>query len=355
MPIVRTVVRVIPLTTFHYRRLLPRPGRVVVNQGQRVKTSTVVAETLLEARYRVLDVAQALGVPRAAAEEWITCRVGESVSRGEALAEKKGLLSKVVYAPEDGKIVAISEGQILLQVYAQPWELKAGIPGVVTKVMPEQGVEISAAGALIDGVWGNGQQGYAPLHTLGPADRVLQVEDLGVEMRGLILVTGRVEDEEVLTAAENLPLRGLIVGGLHPGLLPLAGRLSFPLVVLDAFAARGMNAAAFRLLESSEERRAAVVAETPDPYTGRRPVVFIPAEEAEPEQVAPEAAALEPGVQVRLIREPHRGQTAVVVSLPQGWVTLPNGARALGAEVRLPSGERMMVPLTNLEILVQSS
>jgi hypothetical protein len=65
-------------------------------------------------------------------------------------------------------------------------------------------------------------------------------------------------------------------------------------------------------------------------------------------------AALEEGTTVRLTRAPYLGAVGTVAALPSGVVRFPNGVRAPAVDVRLESGERVTVPVANVEVLIQS-
>ena len=355
MSVWRSVVRVMPLASIQQKRWLPVSGRVVVNQGQTVKATETVAEAHLEPRYHLINVARALKVPRAEADHYIVCEVGEVVHEGDVLAERGGLLRKVVHAPADGEVLLVGDGQVLVREYNPPWELKAGCPGKVAAVFPGRGVAISTVGSVVDGVWGNDKTVYGMLHVAtGSGNDVLTPDMLGVERRGLVLVAGVLDDAHVLEIAAGLPLRALIVGSMKATLIPEALKAPFPVLVVDGFGTNGMNERAFRLLSTSESRNVAVLADTPDVYQARRPAIILPLATADSPPEAPDAAPLENGALVRVVRAPYTGALARVVALPSGVTRFPNGVRAPAAEIRLENGERVLVPAANLEILVQS-
>ncbi|NPA93223.1 MAG: hypothetical protein GXO56_06040 [Chloroflexi bacterium] len=355
MSVIRPVVRIMPVAKVRQKRLLPVPGRVVVNQGKTVKATETVAEAYLEPRFHLVNVARSLGVPRAEADDYIVCHVGEVIRKGDVLGKKGGMFRKVVNSPVDGEVVLAGDGQVLIREYVSPWELPAGFPGKVSKVFAGQGVELTTTGSVIDGVWGNGKLAYGLLYNAGKTpDAVLDAAALGVELRGMVVVAGKLEDAHALEVAESLPVRGIIVGSMPASLIPEALKVSFPILVLDGFGAQEMNSHAFRLLATSDGRQAAVLAEPMDRYRGVRPAVIIPLPNAEMPPEPPEAVELSEGVTVRLTRAPYVGMLARVIDVPPGLVRFPNGLRAPGVEVRLENGDRALVPVANVEVLVQS-
>ena len=351
----RSVVRVMPLASIKQKRWLPVSGRVVVNEGQTVTSTETVAEAYLDPHYHLINVARTLGIPRAEADNYILCEVGEVVHEGEVLAEKGGLLRKQVHAPVDGEVLLVGDGQILLQEYRPPWELKAGCPGKIAAVFPARGVAIGVVGAVVDGAWGNGKTAYGLLRVVTKlGDEPLTPGVLDVEHRGLVLVGGVLDDAQVLEIAESLPVQALVVGTMKAELIPQALKTTFPILVIDGFGDSGMNLRAFRLLSTSENRNAAVMADVPDFYQARRPTIILPLSVVDRPPEPPEVAVLAKGVLVRLVIGPYAGALARVTALPKGSVRLPNGVRAVAVEVRLENGERVLVPVANLEILVQS-
>lgn len=351
MKIYRPVNHILPMATLRKRRLLPRPGRVVVRERQEVKSGSEVAYTSTEPRYRLLDVARMLDVPGPKADEFIVVKPGDRVQAGDVLAERKGLFRKMVTAPEEGEVVLVGDGQVLLRVRSPRYVLTAGVPGEVSKVIEDLGVEIVTRGAVIDGVWGNGKAEFGTLRVLAaaPGD-ALTADQLSVEMRGLVVVSGSCDDPKALELANELPLRALILGSMRARLVPLALSLDVPVIVLDGFGAFPMNGAAYRLLKSNEGREAAVLADPWDREEGVRPQVILPLNIPDAPEPLP-ADEVQVGRKVRVVRQPYLGLIGTVVTVPEEMTLLPNGLRVRAADVRLDDGTRVVVPLANLEIL----
>jgi hypothetical protein len=174
--------------------------------------------------------------------------------------------------------------------------------------------------------------------------------DLDVGLRGAIVLAGYCSDPDVLRTAEGLPLRGLIMSGMDARLVPVASRLSIPVIVLEGFGRRAHHPAAFKLLSTNDGRPAAANAEAWNVYEGKRPEVVIPLPVPGSVTAPPETAALTPNTTVQILRPPAQGESGQVVRV-RGNVVLPSGVRTRAAEVRLENGQTVLVPLANLAVI----
>jgi hypothetical protein len=231
-------------------------------------------------------------------------------------------------------------------------ELRAGIPGTVIQIIAGRGAVIQTAGALIQGVWGNGRidTGLLVNHIEKP-DEVLNVGRLDVSLRGSIILAGLVKDAETFQAAAELPVRGLIVSSLPSALLQVAREMRYPIVVTDGFGALPMNSSAFKLLSTNAKREVTLNAEPYDRYSGARPEVIIPLPISQDPPVPRDVETFAPGQMVRLRRPPALGAIGTLVSIKPGLATLPSGLRASAAEIKLENGETLIAPLVNLEVV----
>lgn len=346
------VTHVLPLTTIVRERVLPVAGKVSAHVNQRVNPTDVIAEATFAREHVLLDVARTFGVSAAAADKLIKVHEGDRLIANALVAEAGGIFPRSIRAPRAGRVMVAGSGQVLMEVGDTRIELRAGLPGVVTQVLPERGVVIRTAGALVQGVWGNGRiDNGLMISLLEKPDDVLTADRLDVSLRGSVILGGHVRDAETLKVAAELPIRGLIISSLPSALITNAYQVRYPILVMEGFGAIPMNSAAFKLLTTSNKREATVNAEHFDRYSGNRPEVIIPLpiSNEPPEPSKYEHFAV--GQQIRMRRPPNAGMIGTLSNLPAGLSTLPNGLRVMAADVKLENGESALVPLVNLEVV----
>ena len=346
------VLHVLPLTTIVRERVLPVPGKVNMHVNQRVNPTDVVAETTFAREHALLDVARTFGISASEADKLIRVKEGDRLEKDALIAEKPGLFPTTIKAPRAGRVMVCGSGQVMMEVGDARIELRAGLPGVVTQIIPDKGVVIRTAGALVQGVWGNGRIDNGQMVSLiEKPDDILVADRLDVSLRGSVILAGQVRDLDTLKAAVALPVRGLILASMPSTLIEAAYKLRFPILVTEGFGAMPMNTAAFKLLTTNNKREATVNADHLDRYTGTRPEVIIPlpvsSEPEEPNQYE----RFELGRHVRMQRPPNAGMLGTISELPPGLSLLPSGLRAPAAEVKLENGEVALVPLVNLEVV----
>lgn len=345
------MTQITPAIHLFRERLLPVNGTVVARVGQKVNPNDVVAEVTLPSRHALVDVVRTLGLPNAqAAEALIKRDAGETVALNDLLAETGGVFSRMIRSKAAGKIVSISNGQILIETQNESKELKANYSGSISKVIPNRGVVIETNCALVQGVWGNGKLFSASLmvKSLNQSAEI-EINSLDVSIRGTLLLGGVCTDAKALDLAATLPVGGLILGSMPAALRETALKQPYPILLIDGFGKGGMNEPAWKLLSANKGREATLNAEFQGAESEGRPEVLIPlADEAEE---ANSAARLTRGQLVRIHTAPLFGKTGVVEKILPGMTPLNNGIRVCAASVIVDNKERKIVPVANLDVI----
>ncbi len=353
MRVILPIAHVTPSAIIRRERRLPAPGNITVRVNKRVKASDVVAEAEVGNRYALVDISRALGIPRDRVPEVLVREVGDRLDVGDVIAGPIGLARRMVRAHAAGRIVHIADGRALIQERGRRLQLPAGFAGTVMSSDGSQQVTIETAGALLQGVWGNGRQGFGALNLVGegPGGR-LQTDLLDINLRAAVLVAGFCDHPAPLHQATELKARGLIVGGLSAGLIPVVRRLPYPVIVLEGFGEIPLDGRSYDILSENTGKEAAVDARPHQPYSRHRPEVIVhdPVSlEAEPPQ---EIVPLMEGATVRALRKPYLGLVGLVRELQPYGTVFPSGIITRCAKVELQGIGVREIPLVDLEIIV---
>ncbi len=120
------VTHFLAVTHIQRTRRLPTDGRVLVRTNQKVNATDVVAEAHQEGKHILVNVRRALGLASTKeTDSLIERKVGEKIQKGDVIARTGRVMPKVVRAPEDGEIVAINNGQVLLEVESKLFQLES--------------------------------------------------------------------------------------------------------------------------------------------------------------------------------------------------------------------------------------
>jgi len=346
------VVHVLPMTRIRRHRLLPITGRVLVRKSQVVTALDVIGEANQNPKHVLLDIVRGLGVGLGEVDQYLQRDSGDVIAEGDVLAGPVGWGKRVVRAPCSGKIVLSGRGKMLLEEESAPQQVLAGLPGEVISLIPGRGAVVESIGALVQGVWGNGEINFGLLRVLiNKVEDILSVDQMDIDLRGSVVFGGYCGDAQVLQAAAELPLKGLILSSMSASLIPAAQDTPLPIVVVEGFGLLPINSAAFNLLVTSDRREIAINAEKANPYTGERPEAFISLPVNQMVHEPKDATIFSPGQKVRVTRAPYQSQIGTLMSMKPGLDVLPNGIRAHSAEIELESSIRVKLPLVNLEVL----
>ncbi|MDE3092070.1 MAG: hypothetical protein KGJ80_22070, partial [Chloroflexota bacterium] len=265
-----------------------------------------------------------------------------------------GTLQRVYRAPSAGRIATLAGAWLAMDLIDAPFELTALYRGTVVNVMPRLGVVVEAVGALVQGVWGAGGEGYGVLKKIvDTPDAILAEDKIDVALRGSILIAGAGVTEEAMRRAARERVAGLIVGGMKASLKDLAASLALPTLITDGFGDCAMSAPIFELLTAHHGDEASINTAFGS-RTAARPEVFIPVMASGMSGGAalpPSTLVADIGARVRVVTDASRGAIGKILAVPETPRTLESGVTAWGAEVELTTGDRVFVPWENLELI----
>ena len=121
-------------------------------------------------------------------------------------------------------------------------------------------------------------------------------------------------------------------------------------MVINGFGPTGMDNLSFRMLRSNQGRKISVMALPWDRELGVRPEahIHLPTSEL---PLPPPPREFEEGQIVRVNTLPYLPQTGQIEQLEPEPVLLPSGIKARAATVLLKTGQRILVPLLNLDVI----
>ena len=364
-------------------RKLPLSGDVLVKEGDRVTYDTVVAVTNLPGKVTVLNLASTLELESSRGEyeeergtlglsNYLLKEVGDVCMPGEIIARRKsffGLFQKECRVPVEGRLESISEitGQCLLREPPIPLSINAYIPGTVTKVMPNEGVEIETLAAFIQGIFGIGEETHGELKVLSKSENEALIEtQITDECKGKIIVGGSIVDSSTLKKAVEIGVKGIIVGGIKDVELStflgynigvaITGeeRMGLTLIITEGFGKMNMAKKTFRFLNKFEGRLACINGATQIRAGVIRPEIIIPIEELFRTSSGDDELLLEgltSGLLVRIIGPPYFGAIGHVTDLPIELQTVETESKVRVLEVELDDGNRVLVPRANVELI----
>jgi hypothetical protein len=346
------VTHILPLANIRRQRMLPVEGIVLVRAGQEVKANEVIAQAEINPEHISLNIERGLGVPRSRVSNYLKREIGDDIPEGGVIASRSGMFSREVRAPRAGKLVAVGGGQALLQVSNRPFDLLAGIPGIVLEIKADLGAVIQTAGAWIQGVWGNGRLEVGALQSIPQEkNRSVTPAQLDSSYQDSIVLAGHCGDREVLEKGADVRLKGLILGSMATRLIPLASRVPYPIILIDGFGKLPMNSAAYNLLSTNVQREVTLNAMPYNLLTGDRPEIIIPLSRVENPPIPINISQIKASDRVRILRQPHQGEIGTIETVLPGVKRFPSGLKVEAVEVLLENREKVVVPVANIEVL----
>ncbi len=357
-----------PKVEVRRRRLLPVPGEVLGEAGTFVGMEDVVARALLPGPLHPLNAASSLGVAPAELRNAMQVTEGDSIAVGQTIAETSslfGLFHKRIVAPIDGTVDSISKttGQVMLRTPPQPLEVTAYLPGKITKVIPETGVEVTAEVAQVQGIFGLGGEVFGTLTMVSgnPSDPMKASQVLG-EHRGAVLVGGGKVTAEVLRRMIQVGVSAVVAASASGNdLIEIVGdtlnpastgneEIGITLVLTEGFGELSMAEHTFELLEQLGGAEVAVNGTTQIRAGVMRPeVISSPLENAKRQPYPNER--IQAGSRVRVVRGSAFGETGHVLAVPEETHPIASGATSLVFEIELDDKTRVVIPRPNAELI----
>jgi hypothetical protein len=358
-------------TRYRIQRLLPVHGDVIVAAGDQVEAQQVVAQTFLPGDVTPINMAKLLAIPPADVPECMTKRAGETVGAGDLLARTKGIFGwfRTEYkSPVAGTIESISAvtGQVIVRGAPLPVQVKAFLAGRVTGVLPSEGCVLEADVTLVQGIFGIGGEVFGPIRiACERPDQNLSGGLITPAMKGAVVIGGARVTADAIDRARDIGASAIVSGGIDDEDL---GRLlgydlgvaitgsetvGITVIVTEGFGEIAMADRTFALFTSREGDSAAANGATQIRAGVMRPeiVVPIPGDRASAAEKPAGVSALEVGATVRVIRDPHFGRIGTVSALPLEPQVLESGSRARVLEVTFGSGEGVIIPRANVELI----
>jgi len=354
-------------------RILPLKGTVLVKKGDKVAANDVIAETLLPGKVVPFNLANKLGVTPAQLNNYIKIEPGQQITKNTILAQTKGLfglgfLKNEVHSPVDGEVESISKitGQILLREPRIPIQVKAFVDGIVTEVIPDEGVIIENKSAYIQGIFGIGGETTGEIMILAETpDDELHHGKLNESCRGKIVVAGAFITYDVIDQARKFGVSAIITGGIDDrDVKKLLGydlgvaitgheNIGLTIVCTEGFGKITMAQKTFDLLKRFSGFKTSIHGRTQIRAGVIRPEIIIPLEFQEKDLIVPEVKVpmLEIGALIRIIRQPHFGRIAKVVGLPEELTKVESETLVRIMEGEFEDGTRFMIPRANVEVI----
>ena len=363
-------LRVTDRAVLRRERRLPLKGEVLVSVGHHVAPDTIVARTELPGNVQIVNVAAQLSLDPAAVPSALLAPVGSAVRKGDPIAQGRslfGLVKNTIQAPASGTIESVSpvSGQLILREPPLPVEVNAYVRGVVSDVLPGEGVIVETCCAFLQGIFGVGGEthGELAIAAAGP-EQELTVAKLEPAHRGKVVVGGSRVSYATLMRAKEIGVAAVVAGGFDDrDLRQLLGRdlgvaitgseeLGFTLVLTEGFGRIPMAARTWRLLEAHRGERASVSGATQIRAGVMRPEIIIPRDGGGAGSETDFSTGLEIGSLLRVIREPHFGRIGRVVELPSELQELEteSAARVLVVEFA-DDAARAVIPRANVELI----
>ena len=351
-------------------RRLPIKGEVLVKENDPVTPESVIARAMLPGPLQTIKLTEKLGVEHKEIKDFFTLKPGDTLEKGQVIAETKGFLGRfknTVTSDFSGTVESISEitGSVLVREASVPVEITAYIQGVVADVLPQEGAIIETRGAMVQGIFGVGGERTGEIRiAVDNTNEILEAKHILDTDKGKILVGGSGMSYDAIQRASQVGATALVAGGVKDEDLTkflgydigvaITGQedINLTIMVTEGFGYLSMAQRTFELLKSLVGQTASVNGATQIRAGVIRPEIIVPHAADFKQQVSKEDVhELQIGTPIRIIREPYFGKLGSVTALPAQLVVVDSGTEVRVLRAKLDSNEEVTVPRANVEIL----
>lgn len=361
----------------HIHRTLPKiENEIFISQGQEVTPADILGEGQAAAGFRTISLSHELKIHPSKVFDCLRRDIGQTIYRGELLAENEGFLGfgKILYpSPVDGIIEFFDEnqGSLRIKLLNKKVKLASGVYGIVDHIDKALGtVTIRTLASLVYGILGSGRERDGIVQVLGPSEQLVSARQITDDMRGQIIVGGGLVFADALEKAVNLGVAGVVTGGVNAGdYKAMTGGswnvhkkqwsdVGVAIVVTEGFGSIPIGEDIFGLLRVHQDKFAVIdgngarlilPSDSSDSmmYTRKTRLPVKGQVEVNPEPVL---ASLKVKDRVRIVAGNLIGKQGAVVSIDKTPTKLESGISTIMVTVELRSG-RSKIPYSNLEIL----
>jgi hypothetical protein len=351
-------------------RKLPLKGQVIVNVGDKVSADQIVARTELPGNVQTINLAGRLGCMPEDVDDFMLKVVGDSVKKGEAIAESKGifgLMKTHIPAPCDCTVESVSKvtGQLILREPPIPVQVDAYADGRVVERFEGEGVTVETYATFIQGIFGIGGEARGEIMRVSRSpDDPLTEKDIPAECKGKVLIGGSIITAGAVKEAIKQGAAGIVAGGMDDEDLRMflgyelgvaitgSETIGITVIITEGFGRMRMADKTFKLLLSREGERASINGATQIRAGVIRPEVIIPLhKEGKAEALFRSTEGLVIGSPIRVIREPYFGLLGEVSALPSELQNIETEAKVRVLKVKLADGREVLLPRANVEMI----
>ena len=363
-------LKILENTKVEKERVLPLKGELHVNVNDKVKSNTIVASTKIPGNVHMINIANELNIEAKQISECMLLKENDKIKKDQILARSKGifgLFKSEIKSPIDGEIINISNvtGQIVISEKPLSINLDAYIPGIISKVINEEGVIVNSNGTFIQGIIGVGGESKGELKVLVDFhEDSVNISDINDSLDGKIIVCGSYINYDIYKKASEVGVKGIVCGGFdYNDMSKILGKPlgvaitgteeSMNLILTEGFGEIEMAKRTFEILKKNDGKLVSINGATQIRAGVLRPEIFIEAESSDNNKTFNEDdLIISEGSVVRVIREPFFGKIGKVVSLPTELHKMKSETKVRVAKIEFSNREQEIIPRANLEVIL---